>query len=226
MVALTSFGRRCRRSAPKDLLHSHVSSFPDLLSPTTPTGTNCASAIAHSGCCNNSSQQTSPFPAGSSRLSQPNRVHLSLRSIWFFSLLPTPPHGDAVTSSSRQHIGCQRPRSLTLKEDAALQRTRDTRYRVPPSQIPACGFPAQGSSGGRAHARSQLTDWWRSFIGFITLTLQAQSGKTLRLLVAGHELLVLYAHGRGNLPLFHPQFCKLLPAEAFPLAPTVQPFED
>ena len=125
MVALTSFGRRCRRSAPKDLLHSHVSSFPDLLSPTTPTGTNCASAIAHSGCCNNSSQQTSPFPAGSSRLSQPNRVHLSLRSIWFFSLLPTPPHGDAVTSSSRQHIGCQRPRSLTLKEDAALQRTRE-----------------------------------------------------------------------------------------------------
>jgi hypothetical protein len=123
MVALTSFGRRCRRSAPKDLLHSHVSSFPDLLSPTTPTGTNCASAIAHSGCCNNSSQQTSPFPAGSSRLSQPNRVHLSLRSIWFFSLLPTPPHGDAVTSSSRRHIGCQRPRSLTLKEDAALQRT-------------------------------------------------------------------------------------------------------
>jgi hypothetical protein len=64
-----------------------------------------------------------PFPAGSSRLSQPNRVHLSLRSIWFFSLLPTPPHGDAVTSSSRRHIGCQRPRSLTLKEDAALQRT-------------------------------------------------------------------------------------------------------
>ena len=64
-----------------------------------------------------------PFPAGSSRLSKPNRVHLSLRSIWFSTLLPTPPRGDAVTSSSRRHIGCRRPRSLTLKEDAALQRT-------------------------------------------------------------------------------------------------------
>ncbi|MCF6312897.1 MAG: hypothetical protein L3J39_10650, partial [Verrucomicrobiales bacterium] len=41
----------------------------------------------------------------------------------FFPLLPTPPRGDAVTSSSRQHNGCQRPRYLTSEEDAALQRT-------------------------------------------------------------------------------------------------------
>jgi hypothetical protein len=63
------------------------------------------------------------YPAGSARLSKPNRVHLSLRSIWFFPLLPTPPHGDAVTSSSHRHNGCPWPRSLTLKEDTDLQRT-------------------------------------------------------------------------------------------------------
>ena len=72
------------------------------------------------------------FPAGSSRLSKPNRVHLSLRSIWFSRLLPTPPRGDAVTSSSRRHIGCRRPRFLTLEEDTALQRTGTPVARRPP----------------------------------------------------------------------------------------------
>ena len=71
------------------------------------------------------------YPAGSSRLSKPNRVHLSLRSIWFFPLLPTPPRGDAVTSSYRRHNGYQRPRSRTLKEDAALQRTGQERLAPP-----------------------------------------------------------------------------------------------
>ena len=95
-----------------------------------------------------------PFPAGSSRLSKPNRVHLSLRSIWFSTLLPTPPRGDAVTSSSRRHIGCRRPRSLTLKGDAALQRT-ETRIRSAERRHPSRHGRRDVPSGQDARAIPQ-----------------------------------------------------------------------
>jgi hypothetical protein len=69
-------------------------------------------------------RQASPFPRGLADLRLPNRVHLSLRPIWFFPLLPTPPRGDAVTSSSQPVNGPDWPGSFTPKDHAASQRTR------------------------------------------------------------------------------------------------------
>ena len=62
MAALTSAGHPCGRSVQADLLHSHVSSFPDLLSPTTPAGSLRASVIARVG-CRARARQTSPVPS-------------------------------------------------------------------------------------------------------------------------------------------------------------------
>jgi len=61
MAALTSAGRTttAARSVPADLLHLHVSSFPDLLSPTTPAGSLRASVISRVG-CRARARQTSP----------------------------------------------------------------------------------------------------------------------------------------------------------------------
>ena len=62
MAALTSAGHPCGRSVQADLLHSHVSSFPDLLSPTTPAGSLRASVIPRVG-CRARARQTSPVPS-------------------------------------------------------------------------------------------------------------------------------------------------------------------
>ena len=48
---------------------------------------------------------------------------LALSSIRFFSLLSTPPHGDAVTSSSHPEHGSKWPRSSTSEDCDASQRT-------------------------------------------------------------------------------------------------------
>ena len=48
---------------------------------------------------------------------------LSLRSVRFFPLLSTPPHGDAVTSSSHPEHGSRWPRSSTSEGCGASQRT-------------------------------------------------------------------------------------------------------
>ncbi|MCF6311885.1 MAG: hypothetical protein L3J39_05490, partial [Verrucomicrobiales bacterium] len=73
----------------------------------------------------------------------------------FFPLLPTPPRGDAVTSSSRQHNGCQRPRYLTSEEDAALQRTRAGFQPATPQRhagaCPSIDCPLFGNLASRIH---------------------------------------------------------------------------
>jgi hypothetical protein len=53
----------------------------------------------------------------------PNRVHLSLRPHRFFSLLSTPPRGDAVTSSSHPAHGTEWAGTFTPQDGAAPQRT-------------------------------------------------------------------------------------------------------
>ena len=116
------------------------------------------------------------FPAGSSRLSKPNRVHLSLRSIWFFRLLPTPPHGDAVTSSSRQHIGCQRPRSLTLKEDTALQRTGTPITRCPPRRSRRAELPHRAPRRTRIQSNVDIQCFQIHHAGCFTIGKDVHSG--------------------------------------------------
>jgi hypothetical protein len=129
------------------------------------------------------------FPAGSSQLSKPNRVHLSLRSIWFSRLLPTPPHGDAVTSSSRRHIGCRRPRSLTLEEDTALQRTGTPVARCPPRRSRRAKLPH------RAPRRTRI----QSNAGPLFVCLLTSSCRFWGLVQSGSERL-LHHLGRRKLP--------------------------
>ena len=77
--------------------------------------------------------------AGSSRLPEPNRVHLSLRSVWLFPLLPTPPRGDAVTSTSRRCNGHRRSGSPTQKEArcfAAHEKGFQTPFTTPAKRCP------------------------------------------------------------------------------------------
>ena len=56
----------------------------------------------------------------------PSNPHLSLRPVWFFLLLPTPPHGDAVTSSSQTVYGPFWASSFISQDRAASQRTRSS----------------------------------------------------------------------------------------------------
>ena len=59
MAALTSAGHALACSVPAVLPSSRLHSFPDILSPTTPTGTSRASVIARGG-CGAIAPQTSP----------------------------------------------------------------------------------------------------------------------------------------------------------------------
>ena len=70
------------------------------------------------------------FHSQARRFALAESCSLSLSSVRFFSLLSTPPRGDAVTSSSHPEHGSRWPGSLTPEDRDASQRTRaDLRVR-------------------------------------------------------------------------------------------------
>ena len=64
------------------------------------------------------------FHSQARRFALAESCSLSLSSVRFFSLLSTPPRGDAVTSSSHPEHGSRWPGSLTPEDRDASQRTR------------------------------------------------------------------------------------------------------
>ena len=71
---------------------------------------------------------------------------LLLRSIWFFPLLSTSPHGDAVTSSSHPPNGGGWPGSCTPEERAASQRTSGVRPAADLQTAKPHAIPLRSSS--------------------------------------------------------------------------------
>jgi len=73
------------------------------------------------------------FHSQARRFALAESCSLSLSSVRFFSLLSTPPRGDAVTSSSHPEHGSRWPGSFTPKDRDASQRTSaDLRVRSTP----------------------------------------------------------------------------------------------
>ncbi len=134
MTALTPRRDPNGCSARRGLLRSHAFSFPDILSSTIPAGILHASVMKR-GNRRTNARRTSPILRRLVTAAETNHVHLSLGSVWLFPLLPTPPRGDAVTSTSHRHNGYQWARSPTQQEDAASLRTRGERWFAPGYEI-------------------------------------------------------------------------------------------
>ena len=86
------------------------------------------------------------FHSQARRFALAESCSLSLSSVRFFSLLSTPPRGDAVTSSSHPEHGSRWPGSLTPEDRDASQRTSaGLRARSTPHERQSSAFLLQHS---------------------------------------------------------------------------------
>ena len=95
--------------------------------------------------------QASPFPSKLAANTPPNRVRFTADRQFVSSC--SPPHLAVTQLLSTTGPWLTLTRTLTVLTQRLYGRTRDGNYFPPPAQIPACGFPAPGSS-----RRSNVTD--------------------------------------------------------------------
>jgi len=77
-------------------------------------------------------------------------------SIWLFPLLPTPPRGDAGTSTSHRQDGYQGAGAPTQQEDAASQRTRPGTW-LPGAGKPPLHFTTGAEMRSSTHSATELS---------------------------------------------------------------------